>query len=57
MPHATTKNWLVAKYQNHRVDNEILWDTNPKFDGEWTRGLAQLLKDGEKAGVTYCKDW
>jgi len=29
---------------------EVLWDTSPSFDQEWTKGLAQLQKDFENAG-------
>lgn len=54
--HATAGGGL----QDMRIDHsrlKVLWDTNPSFDREWTKGLAQLQKDFEKAGaIRYARD-
>jgi hypothetical protein len=47
LKHATAGGGLRDLTLDHS-SLEVLWDTNPSFDREWTKGLAQLHRDFEK---------
>jgi hypothetical protein len=49
--HATAGGGLRDMTLDHS-SLEVLWDSDPSFEREWTKGLAHLQKDIEKAGAT-----